>query len=74
MTKHHLLVLLHPLEHTSPAAALMNTQLYPHAWSLSHPRILQLGAACIALLCGLSETGFFMHGLQVAGANHCSYH
>ena len=24
--------------------------------------------------CGLSETGCFIHGLQVVGENHCSYH
>ena len=25
------------------------------------------------LLCRLSETGCFLHGLQMAGASHCSY-
>ena len=49
VTKRLLLVFSHPWENSGPAAATAKCSgKYPHAWSLSLLRILQLGAACIA--------------------------
>ena len=68
VTEHHLLLLLHPQEHTGLAAATTKcSRKYPRAWSLSLPRILHIGAPVQHLLCGLSENSWFIQGLQVAG-------
>ena len=69
MTKHKLLLLSHPWEHTHPAAA---TSKHSGQFPPSLSRILQ--QLVQHLLCGLSGSGCFLHGLQVAGAKHHSYH
>ena len=47
-TEHHLLLLSLPREHIRPAAApAKHSGQCPDAWSLSLPRNLQLGAACL---------------------------
>ena len=49
MTKHDMLLLSNPWKHTGPVTAPAKCSGHsPHASSLSPPRILQLGAACVA--------------------------
>ena len=72
-TKYHMLLLSCSWEHTALQLPLPNalggTQMLDHC---PFPRPYNKEQLVQHLLHGLSGTGCFLHGLQVAGANHCS--
>ena len=70
-TKPHMLLFSISWKHTHLAAATDKVSgQWPDTWSLSRPKILQLGAAGAPLMHELNGTGCFLPGLQVEEANH----
>ena len=74
VTEHHLLLLSFHWEHTTLLLPWPNSLGSAHMLNLCHfPGSCNQEQPMQHLLCGLSETWCFLHGLQVVGAKHHSY-